>query len=235
MIVAPGTRPHVQTNGTAPLGRRRPPPWRRGRVVLGAALVVLLMAAVAVKVLIVELAPPPSTAAPVVAPLVAHGQIMPARQAHVGTQGGGIVQQLDVSPGQQVTAQTPLAWVVSPAGTEVVTAPFAGTVTNVLAHSGDTLVVGAPIAVVADLNVLQVETSDVDEFLVSKVSVGQRVQLNVDALDSLVLTGIVSNVALLPQSGAGGTSDYPVIVSLGGLPSQVRAGMSVRVTFPEDK
>jgi multidrug resistance efflux pump len=89
--------------------------------------------------------------------------------------------------------------VVGPSGTEIVTAPFRGSVTNVLVHAGDTLTPGATIAVVADMHALQVETSDVDEFLVSDVSVAQRVQVTVDALDKLALTGIVTNVALLPQ------------------------------------
>jgi HlyD family secretion protein len=109
------------------------------------------------------------------------------------------VQQLQASLGAEVSAQAPLAWVVGPSGTEIVTAPFRGSVTNVLVHAGDTLTPGATIAVVADMHALQVETSDVDEFLVSDVSVAQRVQVTVDALDKLALTGIVTNVALLPQ------------------------------------
>jgi multidrug efflux pump subunit AcrA (membrane-fusion protein) len=194
---------------------------------------VLLLGAVVLRIIVVPSTPTPIPAAPVQAPLVAHGQLLPAHQARVGTQNGGVVQRLDVTPGVEVAAQTPLALVVGPSGTELVAAPFAGTVTNVLVHAGDTLIPGATIAVVADLHQLQVETSDVDEFLVSKVSVGQRVQLNVDALDDLAVTGTVTNVALLPQTGTRGTPAYPVIINVGGLPPAVRAGMSVRVTFPE--
>jgi len=168
------------------------------------------------------------------APLIAHGQIVPARQARVGTQAGGVVQLLEARPGDRVAAQAPLAWVLGPSGTEIVTAPFDGNVTNVLVHAGDTLMPGATIAVVADLHTLQVETSDVDEFLVNKVAIGQRVQVNVDALDNRVLTGTVSNVALLPQTGASGSPAYPVIINVGGLPQDVRPGMSVRVTFTDD-
>jgi hypothetical protein len=35
------------------------------------------------------------------------------------------------------------------------------------------------------------------------------VQVNVDALDNLVWTGTVTNVALLPESGTSGSSAYP--------------------------
>jgi multidrug resistance efflux pump len=110
-----------------------------------------------------------------------------------------VVQQLDANLGSDVAAKAPLAWVSGPSGVEIVTAPFSGSITNVLVHAGDTLVPGATIAVVANLRSLQVETSDVDEFLVSHVRVDQRVQVTVDALDNLALTGTVTNVALQPN------------------------------------
>jgi multidrug resistance efflux pump len=174
-------------------------------------------------------APTPAAAAP----LIARGQILPARQARVGTQGGGVVQQLALSPGDQVPAQAPLAWVLGPTGTEIITAPFGGTITNVLVHAGDTLMPGATVAVVADLRTLQVETSDVDEFLINKIAPRQRVQIRVDALDNLALTGIVTSVALLPQISAAGSAAYPVIIKLNDVPREIRAGMSVRVIVPD--
>jgi biotin carboxyl carrier protein len=231
VILEPPRKSQPSTDGTTRAARSRPAVWRRRRVqVIG--LGVLLLGAVLVLTRSQSAPPAPATPQPA-APLIAHGQILPAHQARVGTQGGGVVQHLNASPGDQIAGQAPLAAVVGPSGTEVVTAPFAGTITNVLVHAGDTLLPGATIAVVADMRVLQVETSDVDEFLVSKVATGQRVQVNVDALDNLVLTGTVTNVALLPQSGTSGSSAYPVILSVSALPPEVRAGMSVRVTFPE--
>jgi multidrug resistance efflux pump len=180
----------------------------------------------------------PSTPAP--APtatsgaLVAHGQITPAKHARVGTLAGGVVQQLNVSVGAQVSGQTPLASVVGPSGTEVVTAPFGGTVTNVFVHEGDTLAPAATIAVVADMRSLHVETNDVDEFLITHLAVGQVVQVSVDALDNETVKGTVSSVAMLPEPSTTGNNatDYPVAIELERIPSDVRAGMSVRITFP---
>jgi multidrug resistance efflux pump len=125
-----------------------------------------------------------------------------------------------------------LARVDGPAGTEVVTSPFRGTLSNVLVHAGDTLPAGAAIAVVADLGTLQVETSDVDEFLVSHVQVGQPVRVTVDALDNLELPGTVRTVAGMPQADASGGQNYPVVIALNSVPTSVRAGMSIRVSFP---
>ena len=168
------------------------------------------------------------------APLIAHGQILPAQQARVGTQGGGVVQRLAVNPGDQTAADAPLAWVSGSSGnTEIVTAPFAGTVTNVLVHGGDTLMPGATIAVVADLHLLQVETTDVDEFLVSNVAVGQRVQVSVDALDNLIADGCGDERGAAAADRSNGNAAYPVIISIGGVPPEVRAGMSVRVTLAD--
>ena len=61
----------------------------------------------------------------------------------------------------------------------------------------------------------------------------QAIQTAQRRADNLALTGIVTNVALLPQAAAGGSQAYPVIVSLSGVPSAVHAGMSVRITLPD--
>ncbi len=231
VVVIPPENVSLRTDGPVHRTRTRPPWWRRRRTLL-LGLGLLLLAAIVLAVTRPQ-SPPPLPAPQASAPLIAHGQIVPAQQARVGTQGGGVVQRLDTTPGTPVTSQTPLAWLTGPSGTEVVTAPFDGVVTNVLVHAGDTLMPGAPIGVVADLHTLQVETSDVDEFLVNRVSVGQRVQISVDALDNRSLSGTVASVALLPQTGTSGGPAYPVVIQIGGLPPDVRPGMSVRVTFPE--
>jgi multidrug efflux pump subunit AcrA (membrane-fusion protein) len=231
ILEKPGTS-RTPPNGTVHQTRSRPPFWRR-RWVLVVILGALLAGGVALAITRSAPATPTATTAPAAAPPVAHGQVLPQRQARVGTQGGGVVQRLDVKPGDEVAAQTPLARIQGPSGVELTTAPFDGTITNVLVHAGDTVLPGAALAIVADMHALQVETTDVDEFLVGNVAVGQRVQVNVDALDNLPLSGTVANVALLPQSGTGGSPAYPVIISVSSLPPEVRAGMTVRVTFPE--
>lgn len=232
MIIEKPGSPQI---GADAVPRMRPPrrsAWRSRRLLL-IGLVVLLLGVVALVEIRQQSQPPAPAVTPAAAPLIAHGQILPAQQARVGTLGGGVVQRLDATPGAEVAGQTPLAFVQGPSGTEVVTVPFGGTVTNVLVHAGDTLVPGAAIAVVANLHQLRVETSDVDEFLVGKVAVAQRVQVTVDALDNVALTGTVTNVALLPQTGPNGSTAYPVIIDIGTPPSSVRPGMSVRVTIPD--
>jgi multidrug resistance efflux pump len=144
-----------------------------------------------------------------------------------------VVRRLAVLPGSPVEDRAEVARVESGSGTEVVTAPFGGLVTNVLVHEGDTLVPGATLVVVADPRMLQAELSDVDEFLVSYLKVGQPVKVTVDTLDNLALEGTVKSVALLPQADASGAQSYPVVISLRDVPPRVMAGMSVRAAVGE--
>src|SRR5947207_9107063 len=124
MILQPGTT-EFRANGTHQLPHVGRSLWRRGRLLL-VLIALLVVSAVA---LVVNRSQSATPASPVfvAAPLVAHGQVMPARQAHVGTQSGGVVQRLGIDPGAQVTAQTPLATIVGASSTEFVTAPFGGT------------------------------------------------------------------------------------------------------------
>jgi biotin carboxyl carrier protein len=219
-----------QRNGLAGQGRQpRKRAWRRWW--LGGVLVVGLVASLAVL-------RAQSPAAPTVAPvtnsaLLAHGQIMPAIRAQVGTIAGGTVHAVAVAPGTVTAERAELARVEGPTGTEVITAPFSGTVTNVLVHAGDTLLAGAAVAVVVDPRTLQVETSDVDQFLIGRVSAGQIVRVTVDALDNVAVLGTIRSVAGLPQPDGNGGQHYPVVITPAGLPAAARAGISVRVMLTD--
>jgi len=216
----------------------RPPAWLRRRVVWFVGILAVLLIGVGALLVAGSVrstpaaAPAPLAAAPAV-PVTARGVVQPARSARVGTLTGGVVRQLNVALGAEITEQSVVAWMAGPSGTEVVTAPFAGSVTNVLVHEGDTLIPGTVIAVVADTRSLQVETADVDEFVVGQIYVGLPVQVTVDALDNTTLAGTVSGVALLPETSASGGQMYPVIISVSAMPPEVRAGMSVRVKLQD--
>ncbi|HEX8966987.1 MAG TPA: HlyD family efflux transporter periplasmic adaptor subunit, partial [Chloroflexota bacterium] len=210
--------------------RRLPRVVRWGLVVLALLVVVIVVA----RQVAPASSPPPASPTSVPAPrLVAHGLVQPISQARVGTLGGGVLLGVSVTAGEAVTAQTELARVRGPAEVEVLTAPFAGTVTGLLAHTGDTLLPGAGVIMVADLSRLQVETTDVDEFLIGHIHPGQTVSLQVEALDRRELSGRVRSISLQPQTTSGGDQQYPVTIDLGGAPPDLRPGMSVRITLAE--
>jgi multidrug efflux pump subunit AcrA (membrane-fusion protein) len=160
----------------------------------------------------------------------ARGQVRPVAQARVGTQGGGVVQELYVEPGHPVQEYQELARVLNSGGVEIVRAPFAGTVTNVVARRGDTVLPGATLLNVGDLGRLQVETTDLDEFVIADVSRGQIVYVLVDAL-GYELLGRVRSAALEPTRSELGDDHYPVIIDLLETAPNLRPGMNARIRF----
>ena len=109
-------------------------------------------------------------------------------------------------------------------------APFDGTVTDINVEVGQ--LVGAEVwaAQIADLSEFHVETSDLTELEVVKVSEGQRVEVIPDAMPELVLDGVVERVAESFTSQAGDVV-YAVTIRLGDDDAALRWGMTVEVSF----
>jgi multidrug efflux pump subunit AcrA (membrane-fusion protein) len=233
---APARNGHVRRGrpAAAETVRRRLPLSRRWALGLAAAVIVLglVFAVSASRRAATPLAlPRPQT---VVAPLTAHGVVQPVRSARVGTQAGGVVQTLLVSVGDSVRGQQELAVVQGLAGAEVLTAPFAGRVTRVPVHVGDTVLPGALIATVGDLSELQIETTDVDQYLVGAISPGQLVSVDIDALGQTEI-GRVRSVALEPAAASSGaTPVYAVTIAIPPIAVELRPGMTVHLTFTTD-
>lgn len=210
--------------------------WRRpiGRTwLLVAAAATLLVLGVAVW--LAQRAAPAPPAPPETAPtrLVARGQVRPVGQARVATLTGGTITRLAVAVGDTVEEEQEIARVRGPNGTEVLTAPWRGTVTTVPVHLGDTVLPGTTLVTIGDLSRLQVETTDVDEFLIAHLYPGQLLTLTVDALDGREVLARVRSVALELQPGeVPGDQHYPVILDLVDPPPQLRAGMTVRLELP---
>jgi len=170
--------------------------------------------------------------APTPAYPTARGEVRPVGQAKVGTLRGGVVNRLAVTVGQAVEAVQEIARInASDGSTELLVAPWRGTITDLPVHVGDTVAVGTVVASVADLSHLQVETTDVDEFIVGRVKPGNVVLVTVDALNQRQLQGWVRSVALEPRSNADGDDHYPTVIDLEAPPPELRSGMTVRVGF----
>ena len=222
------TRPPMLKKDAAP---RRQPSSRRRTLLFAGVFAVLVVAIVALAAMRAgRSAPPPPTPAAAVT-LSAHGTIEPVAQATVATVNGGVVRSLSVKVGDSVHAQQEIAQISIPAQTEILVAPWAGTVMGLSAHLGDTLMPGAVVATIGDLSRYQVETYDVDEYLISQIYPGQQVTMTVEALDGRKLTGTVDTVALVQQTSSAGVSNYPVVIRLNSSDPDLRPGMTVRVVF----
>jgi HlyD family secretion protein len=122
-------------------------------------------------------------------------------------------------------------------------APFDGIVTNMPVREGETVVVGiqnaqgSTLMTLADLSVITAEVK-VDETDIVNVSMGQKVDVSVDALPGKVFPGIVTEVgdqAILRSTGIAtsqsttGTEeakDFKVVVTLSHPPPELRPGLS---------
>ncbi len=222
----------VSRNGHFPPARDRRPFWRRRIVlVLLAVMAVAGVAAFALQQATPAPTPPPA-AAPVVS-LTAHGEVRPADRATLRTLAGGRVVQLLVDLGDPVASEQAIAWLSGPDGVETIAAPMRGSVTALSIHAGDTLAPGAVVATVGDLSRLQVETTDVDEYIISRIRPGQAASLRFDALDGQTFDGRVKRVGPQPETTAAGDREYPVVIDFSGPVAGPRVGMTVRVTFAE--
>ncbi|MBI3966940.1 MAG: HlyD family efflux transporter periplasmic adaptor subunit [Chloroflexi bacterium] len=221
------------SSGAEPIGPLLVRPRRRS---IGTVLLFLLVGAVLViggLTLRSGLgAPTPVLPPPVAAlKLTARGQVEPVSHAKVGTLSGGVVASLAVQTGAQVDEQQEIARIRGPNGTEVLTAPWRGTITSVPVHLGDTVLAGTVVVTVGDLTRLRIETTDVDEFLIAHVRRGQLVRATVDALDQVEIVGRVSSAALRLQTSSGGDEHYPVVIDIVGTPMNLVPGMTVRLDF----
>ncbi len=110
------------------------------------------------------------------------------------------------------------------------TAPFAGTVTEIYLKVGQFVGPEARAVQMADLSEYIIETSDLTELEVVKISKGQIVEIVPDALPETTLSGIVEDIGLSFKTQAGDII-YTVTISLDDINPNLRWGMTVELTF----
>jgi HlyD family secretion protein len=112
----------------------------------------------------------------------------------------------------------------------VLKAPFAGTIVELDVAVGETMLPSQQVVLLADLSQLFVETSDLTEMDVVKVSQGQEASITPDALSEVSLPGSVDSID--QNSGKkGGDVTYTVRLKLTETDPALRWGMTVEVRF----
>lgn len=106
-------------------------------------------------------------------------------------------------------------------------APFDGTVTELYVKESEWIAPGQPILLLADLDHLRVETTDLNEIDVARIEVGDTAIVTFDALPDVVVDGQVVRVAQKAAEGSG--VNYPVVVVLDEIPEKLRWGMTAFV------
>ena len=110
------------------------------------------------------------------------------------------------------------------------TAPFAGTVTDIYLEIGQFVGPEARAVQLADLSEFIIETSDLTELEVVKISVGQIVEIVPDALPDTTLLGKVEQIGDSFKTQAGDII-YTITISLDETDPNLRWGMTVELTF----
>jgi len=110
-------------------------------------------------------------------------------------------------------------------------APFDGTVSRITVQAGEWAAAGQVVVIVADLERLRVETTDLSERDVIRVRIDQPVTVTLKALGQNV-RGRVVEVAPLADI-LGGDVVYQTVIELDSQPEGLRAGMSVEVYYGE--
>ena len=110
-------------------------------------------------------------------------------------------------------------------------APFGGTVSELNIHASEWVSPGLPVIVLADLNHLRVETTDLSEIDVARIAPGDPVTISFDALPGLVEGTIVR---ISPRASQGSGVNYTVVVAMSDPPEGLRWGMTAFVDVELD-
>ncbi|HEY9593668.1 MAG TPA: efflux RND transporter periplasmic adaptor subunit [Spirochaetia bacterium] len=141
-----------------------------------------------------------------------------------GPQSTGLAStQVDQAQAASDLAQSQLA-------NTIIRSPITGVVAARTIDPGELVGTGSPSFVVIDQSSVTAETS-VEESVVDRIRVGEKVSVSVDAAGAARVIGIVQTVS--PAADAR-TQGYLVKVKLESPPLAVRAGMFARVFFPTE-
>ena len=112
-------------------------------------------------------------------------------------------------------------------------APFSGTVIEVYGNSFEDINAGQPVVLLADMQSQVIKTTDLNEIDVSKISIGNKVEISYDAFPDIRVEGKVTDINLKSEVGSG--VNYTATIKPQDIVSNLRWGMSAFVVIEIDK
>jgi multidrug resistance efflux pump len=109
----------------------------------------------------------------------------------------------------------------------VLQAPFAGTVSELYVNQNEWISPGQPVLLLADLDHVQVETTDLNEIDVARIELDDSALITFDALPEVEVTGKVVRIA--PKADQGSGVNYTLVIELDEIPEKLRWGMTAFV------
>jgi macrolide-specific efflux system membrane fusion protein len=140
---------------------------------------------------------------------------------------GNAYEQIDAAKADVDRAQAVVDQLKATLAQTTLTTPVSGIVIVVDVAPGETANPGQVIIVIADLNHMRIETTDLSERDIPAVQIGQTAKVFIDALDDSY-EGEVVDIDRQSET-VGGDVTYKVTIELNQLPDNLRWGMSAEV------
>jgi multidrug efflux pump subunit AcrA (membrane-fusion protein) len=106
-------------------------------------------------------------------------------------------------------------------------APFSGVISELHINPSEWVSPGQPVLLLADLDHLRIETTDLGEIDVAQISVGDIAIISFDAIPDLVINGTITSIA--PKAAEGSGVNYTVVLEMDEIPNKLRWGMTAFV------
>lgn len=163
---------------------------------------------------------------------LAQASLTLAEQEYEKVKNGPDPDQLASAQAREKAAETGLAAAQAALEDRELKAPFSGTLAKLDLKTGELASPGAVVAVLADFSNWIVETDDLTELDVPKVSVGQNVRVTFDAIPEIELTGKVDSISEVHEEKSGDVT-YTTKISLTESDPRLRWGMTAVAHFVE--
>lgn len=144
---------------------------------------------------------------------------------------GPSIQDVEVARVRIRQAETAVEQARAATASSVLTAPFAGRIASITGRVGESVAPTVPVLVLADLDLLQIETKDLDETTAARLSIGQRASITVNAFKGKALSGRITQISPMATFTPTGDPVYTVTVALDRQDPELRWGMSAKVEF----
>ena len=162
--------------------------------------------------------------------LLAEARLALAESDYEEMQSGIDPDLLEAAQAHLDAAESALAAAQAALADAELVAPFTGTVVKLNLKEGEQVVPGSPAVVLADFSQWKVETQDLNEMEIPRVSVGQAVTITPDALPELALTGTVESISQIYEEKFGDVT-YTARIVLQDTDPRLRWGMTVSAQF----
>ena len=153
-----------------------------------------------------------------------------AQRSYENTQKGPNPDKLALAQAQLDTAKAQAAAAQSALDNYDLKAPFAGTVADISVSVSKMVSPQTWVVALADTSQWYVDTSDLTEMDVVKISLGQSVKVTADALPGTTMAGVVQSISGSPLI-QGGDVLYTVHIQLNDPAPSLLWGMTMEVTF----